>query len=237
MLHYVDDVFSYDMDPNLVYYAPYNTSYPSKQVQLLRLFDEIGLPHEQDKQVFGQTLTIIGLNVDPVDMTLTPNHSKSDLVSAIRCFIDSRDQRRCPLLHWQCMLGWINWALNAFPLLKPGLQSSYAKIHGKALPHASIYLNRAVIQDLAWVADVIEASDGICMLSASQWHSDNADTIIYCDASAIGMGFFIPHFNQGYFAPIPDTTAVRDIFFFEALCIICAVTWATEQTPQLTRPR
>ncbi|KIJ27656.1 hypothetical protein M422DRAFT_271140 [Sphaerobolus stellatus SS14] len=44
LLHYMDDAFSYEMDPVLEYYAPYDSHYPKKQVALLRLWDELGLP-------------------------------------------------------------------------------------------------------------------------------------------------------------------------------------------------
>ena len=31
LLHYIDDYFSYDANPTLEYYRPYNTYYASKQ--------------------------------------------------------------------------------------------------------------------------------------------------------------------------------------------------------------
>ena len=63
LLHYVDDAFSFDSSEELEFYAPYEDYYPPKQVGLLKLFDEVGILHEKQKQEFGRTLTIIGLEV------------------------------------------------------------------------------------------------------------------------------------------------------------------------------
>ncbi|KAF8573412.1 hypothetical protein K439DRAFT_1625101 [Ramaria rubella] len=136
VLHYMDDTWSYEMNETLMLYEPYESYYPLKQVQLLCLWDILGLPHSKDKQVFGSSLEIVGLHVDPraMKITMVPNR-KLELCSAIRSFIDTRTGCRRPLVEWQRLLGWINWALNVYPLLKPGLQSSYAKISGKTQMH------------------------------------------------------------------------------------------------------
>jgi len=95
ILHYMDDAWSYEMDPTLVYYGPYNEWYPHKQVKLLLLYDELGLPHVKKKQVFGPSLEIISLLVDPVAMTISmSDRSRNDLVIAIRAFIDTTNSRR-----------------------------------------------------------------------------------------------------------------------------------------------
>ncbi|KIJ53094.1 hypothetical protein M422DRAFT_155599 [Sphaerobolus stellatus SS14] len=132
---------SYEMDHNLVYYPPYDKFYPKKQVMLLQLWDEIGLPHSIKKEEFGASLGIIGFHVDPACMTLSiPHAARTKLVTSKSC--------RRPLKQWQQLLGWCNWALNVFPLLRPALQSSYLKISGKAWPNVGITLNRAVIVHL-----------------------------------------------------------------------------------------
>jgi hypothetical protein len=126
---YVDDSFSWDfrVADNLTYYAPYHKFLPDKQARLLLLFDEIGVPHEERKQVFGAPLTIIGLDVDPNAMTITmPSDVKRDLVSAVWTFANPHQRRT--LRDFQCLAGWVNWALNAYPLLCPGLSSLYEKM-------------------------------------------------------------------------------------------------------------
>jgi len=59
LLHYMDDTWSYKMDPTLVYYEPYKSWFPCKQVKLLLLYNELGLPHVKKKQVFGRSLEIM----------------------------------------------------------------------------------------------------------------------------------------------------------------------------------
>ncbi|KIJ37836.1 hypothetical protein M422DRAFT_259710 [Sphaerobolus stellatus SS14] len=73
-LHYMDDTFGYDMDPVLEYYAPYDKHYPKKQVALLHLWDELGLPHNIKKQEFGSSLVIIGFHIDPVCISTSISH-------------------------------------------------------------------------------------------------------------------------------------------------------------------
>ncbi len=84
LLHYVDDAFSFEPDEALAFYAPYDGWYPKKQVGLLNLFDEVGIPHEKRKQEFGCELTIIGLQVSLDSMTITmPFEKHTDLVQEI----------------------------------------------------------------------------------------------------------------------------------------------------------
>ena len=70
-MYYMDDVWSYHMNPILTYYASYDSFYPSKQVTLLQLYYELRLPHVKSMQLFGHTLEIIGLYIDPFVMTIS----------------------------------------------------------------------------------------------------------------------------------------------------------------------
>ncbi len=159
---YVDDDFSFDEWGNLEYYALYDMFYPSKQTKLLKLWDHLGMPHSKPKQLFGLQLVIIGFEVDPNAMTATmPKDSKAKLALAIRHFASSN---RRNLQEYQQIAGWTNWSFNVFPLLKPGLCNLYAKMQGKTNPFAGIALNNAVKEDLDWLADHVEKSNGICCL-------------------------------------------------------------------------
>jgi len=152
----MDDTFRYEYDHTLIFYEPYNDYLPLKQAALLTLWDDVGLPHERQKQIFSPVIEIIGFWIDLRDMNITMSTNlKSDLVMAIRKFIDTTTSHTCALVEWQWILSWINWGLKAFPLLCPALQSSYAKITGKSQAHALIYSNRIVIQDLMWLANLM----------------------------------------------------------------------------------
>jgi hypothetical protein len=62
---YVDDSFSFEDKRELELYEPYKKLLPASLVKLLRLWDSIGLPHEERKQVYGLELPIIGFDIDP----------------------------------------------------------------------------------------------------------------------------------------------------------------------------
>ena len=92
-----------------------------------------------------------------------------------------------PLIEWQRILGWINWGLNAYPLVRPALQPAYAKISGKQISCAQLHLNHTVIQHFLGLAETMESSDGIHMLDAMEWVQTDADMIIYSDASCLNL--------------------------------------------------
>ena len=49
LLTYVDDIFSYELEANLMWYPPFQKSLPTKQTHLLQLWDELGIPHNEPK--------------------------------------------------------------------------------------------------------------------------------------------------------------------------------------------
>jgi hypothetical protein len=68
---YVDNNFSWKFEDNLTWYEPYNKLLLTKQAQLLCLWDKLGIPHEEHKQEWGTSLTVIGFHVDPNRMTVS----------------------------------------------------------------------------------------------------------------------------------------------------------------------
>ena len=62
---YIDDNFSFDEEGNVTWYDPYQCYFPAKQTGLLKLWDEIGLPHDKSKQEYAPVLRIVGFMVDP----------------------------------------------------------------------------------------------------------------------------------------------------------------------------
>ena len=84
---YVDDTFSFEVASDSTYYKPYHSFSPTKQTHLLHLWDELGIPHEKEKQEFGPVLRIIGFQVDPNAMTVTMDQeSREELLLLIRNF-------------------------------------------------------------------------------------------------------------------------------------------------------
>ena len=107
---------------------------PADQARFLLLLNEIGLPHEDKKQLHGVVLEIIGLVINLEDMSiLMSREAKQNLINNIHDFVLNTPDNKCqqPLCAWLRMLRHANWGLNAFPILKPTLNSSYNKVLGK----------------------------------------------------------------------------------------------------------
>lgn len=237
ILVYVDDSFGWERAVNLLLYGPYNKYYPTRQTRLLMLWDELGVPHEERKQVYGTSLPIIGfeVNINDMSVSMTPE-SKELLAKTLRNFVDvTANNRQRPLRDWQKIGGSANWGLNAFPRLRPGLDSLYRKIAGKDQPLKPLWVNEDVIRDLRWMSDHFDRSNGIMFFRATAWEPDEADVHIFTDASMSGIGFWTPTFNIGFKFPIPFPAPNNAIFFYETLAVLYAIHWASTSNCDNTR--
>ena len=230
---YVDDAFSFERQSERTYYSPYKSFYPTKQARLLQLWDELGIPHDKEKQEFGTVLRIIGFEVDPNAMTVSMDlNARGELIEQIRIFAVAGKKRT--LKEFQRIAGHVNWALNVFPLLKPGLSAVYAKTAGKERDLATIRVNAAVVFELTWVARRVEFSSGVHFLKSVEWdprHADSGAVSVFTDASAHGMAFYIPSLNSAFQCPLPSIATEEHIFFFEALAV-CSVFHFVISTPE-----
>src|ERR1700678_287544 len=153
---YSDDSFGVDLEKTLTYHEPYRRLMPSNQIKLLQLWDNLGIPYKEKKQISGKILTIIGIEVDANLLTLTlPPENKSELVAHLKDFARTPEGNgvKYALKDFQRLAGWFNWALNVYPLLKPALSNVYAKMtHSKPdRPLTKLYVNNAIQSDLLWV--------------------------------------------------------------------------------------
>ncbi|PPQ75692.1 hypothetical protein CVT24_002535 [Panaeolus cyanescens] len=126
---------------------------------------------------FRRPLDIIGFHVDTEAMTITmPEKSRNDLIKALRDFAVPGNRLR--LCEFQAIAGWVNWALNAYPLdplLRPALSAIYAKMAGKTKAFAEVRVNSAICRELHWAPDHLEVMDGVYLISACDWEPDQAD--------------------------------------------------------------
>ncbi|TFY71099.1 hypothetical protein EVG20_g1905 [Dentipellis fragilis] len=166
LLGYSDDMFSWEYLNNVTWYPPYRRFLPHKQFELLSLWDELDIPHHSEKQIHGSPIPIIGFEVDVNKMLITLSEDRRiALISKLREFVGSSGPRhRRPLRCFQALAGWVQWALNVYPLLRPGLSVMYDKMRGKANPHALIEVSVTLRCELTWLADHVENSSGIFML-------------------------------------------------------------------------
>ena len=224
---YIDDSSSFDYEDDLLYYTPYEKEFPHHQTLLLQLWDELAIPHKQKKQIFGPIIPVIGIDVDPNAMTLTLAPQRHvDLCDALYSWATKPiNKSKCnyQLKHWQWMAGWVNWALNVFPLLCPCLNMFYSKMSSSHIPTQHIWANNSIREELLWAARHIENSSGIHILQAASWEPDTADLITYCNACPNGMGFWYPSSSLAFQAPTPENSPVSVIFYFEALCMFCVL--------------
>ena len=229
---YIDDNCSFARLGDVKYYTPYKRYFPTDQTKLLELWDEIGLPHEERKQIYGPVIPFIGFDVDPNKMTITINDErKQNLLTKVRHF--AKTGKRHTLKEFQSIAGHINWSLAVFPLLKPGLSAVYEKTADKSRLMASIRVNNAVRDELLWFANHAQNSDGIFLLKTVAWDPtvDLQDTITcFTDASLRGMAFWFPEFNLGYQCHIPEDAELNHIFYYEALAVTSAILQDTGHT-------
>jgi hypothetical protein len=233
---YIDDSSGFDYADDLLLYEPYNTHFPRHQTLLLQLWDDLCIPHKAKKQIFGPVIPIIGIDVDPNAMTLTLSPKRrADLCDALYSWAikpPRPSKTNYQLKHWQQIGGWINWAFNVFPLLRPCLNNFYHKISGVYNPSRRIWVNNAVRDDFAWAARHIESSSGIRILRSWHWDPDSADFVAYCDACPQGLGFWFPSLSLGFCSPTPGEPDSSLIFYFEALCVLCALQEIADRMPR-----
>jgi len=230
---YVDDSFSFEDKRELEWYTPYKKQLPSKLVKLLRLWDAIGLPHEEKKQIFGLELPIIGFDVDPNAMRVRmSDESRLLLIQSIIDFAQ-RGSRRA-LRDFQRLAGHLNWALNVYPMLRPGLSAIYAKTAGKLHSRAQLWVNRDVVRELIWIAHHLQTSNGVFFLKSVSWsyhHLPPSTFRAYTDASGTGLAYWFPDLNLGFQAELPRSAPTGTIFYFEALAVTSAILDASHRIP------
>jgi len=162
---YIDDAFSWEFADSTSYYHPYKKLLPTKQACLLSLFNTLGVPHEEQKQVSGSPLQIISFDIDPNAMTITmSSDAQAELVTAIRTFANPRQRRS--LRDFQRLAGWVNWSLNVFPLLHLGLSSVYEKMQCGTFPFQKLSISNSISSKLHWLAAHINVSNGVQIIES-----------------------------------------------------------------------
>ena len=148
------------------------------------------------------------------------------IIIAVRDFALHGTRR--PLRDFQRIAGHLNWALNVYPGLHPGLCVQYANTAGKLFQKALLWVNRDVERELGWVIDHLLHSDGIYFLCSVAWSYDDLPPSVlhvYCDASPFALGIWHPSLALGLQAPAHDifTQHGGSISYLEALCVCSAI--------------
>ena len=146
------------------------------------------------------------------------------------------NKRQQSLCAWLRILGYANWALNAFPILKPALNSSYDKVTGKTILSQAIYINKDVRNDLLWFADSVSKLDGVRLFNAEEWEANEADVQVWSDASKDGLAFWVPQLSFGFVGDtVVNDNMSFNIFLNEATAILAALHWSASSHPTPSR--
>lgn len=222
---FVDDHFGVSVGGDLELYEPYGQLLPAAQTKLLTLWDEIGLPHDEEKQISGRVLPILGFTVDVNANTVTmPVDKRDSLIAA--CLEFGRPCTTKSLCDCQRMVGWMNWALNAYPKLRPGLSGLYTKMSGLSEPHVRVRINSEIAAELLWFASRICAATGVHFLTSVDWARGDLGEIsvsMFTDACLKGLGIWFPCKHAGFHCVVPDDSPSDIIYFFEALAVVCGI--------------
>ena len=234
--NYVDDSSGCGKKSDYLFYEPYGKSMPRDQVILLTLWDELGIPHKPHKQISGSPLTIIGISVDANELSLTlPEEAKALLMKELEWWC--KPGRKEKLRRWFQLGGWMNWAFNVYPRLKPALNNFYPKLKGRRDSTSLLWVNNNIRDDFSWALKILSNSSGVRLLKSVYWDVDEASLTIYCDACPEGMGFWYPALNIGFYSPTPLHDNPDLIFYFEALCVHSALFDAYRRTPKNSNGR
>jgi hypothetical protein len=140
---YVDDNASFNIAGDVLYYEPYRHYFPTNQIKLLLLWDELSIPHAEKKQIYRPIVPFVGLDVDPNTMKVSiSDERRAELIEKILGFVKHGKQHA--LWDFQSLTGHVNWSFAVFPLLQPSLSSVYDKMLGKNWSLTPICINNAV---------------------------------------------------------------------------------------------
>jgi hypothetical protein len=98
---------------------------------------------------------------------------------------------------------------------------------GKMHSYRGIYINAAVTADLTWLASIMPRSIGVRLVDAGLWRVEDADMVMWTDASLrLGLSFVFA--GNGFYYPLRERQAniTINIFFLELVTILSAVHYA-----------
>jgi len=202
LITYVDDSSGPAIASDITFYKPYNDFFPTPQVSLLRLWDELGIPHKRKKQIHGTPLPVIGIDVNPNTLSFTlPDLARTRLITELETWTSEKNSR-FRLRRWQKLAGWINWSLNVFPDLRPCLNSFYSKIAGKT--HASLYIriNNDVRADFRWALQMLKCLPPVRLLHSLSWSTFEASWLSIAMLVPKAWGFGYPRPTLGITLPL-----------------------------------
>lgn len=221
---------------------------PLQQARILIAWSHVGMPWSWKKQESStEELVIVGHLVNAVEGTVSlPHDKKVQFAASVERFLSSSFP---PLVEWQRIAGYAQWACYTMPRAKFALQPLYDKMRGKSQRRRGIPINVEVKKHLRWFVAELLASPPLSFLDPSldEWDETSADLVIFTDACTNanstdlpGLGFVgfdlansvlgrPQHFFHRADAPMGN------IQIIEGLAVAAAIDWALRSRPSLKR--
>lgn len=160
LLGYVDDNFGWEFEGRKKYYKPYDKYLPTKQARLLGLWDELGILHDEDKQLSGPSLPILGYHVNPNAMTVkVPDEKKAKVVELLRSHAHAG--KHYTLNELQSIAGSVNSALSLYPRLRPGLRVLFDEMAAQEGGTTKLRVTKPVARSLSELAHFLERAQPV----------------------------------------------------------------------------
>ncbi|KAI9350274.1 hypothetical protein BDR26DRAFT_930395 [Obelidium mucronatum] len=169
---------------------------PPVQMQNLKHFlHQLGIETSDEKDVWGQTITIVGFQVSAAHLTidLDPNKVTEFMQYLQPWCIPSSHKRK----EFDILTGSLNWICNIYFFIKPFISPIYHQCAGKSR-HNLILANTPTTDAITWILHHITTCPPTRLLLLESWSPDQANFHIYCDATLNGFGFWISEYQQGY---------------------------------------
>ena len=155
LLGYVDDNFGWEFAGNTKYYRPYKKHLPAKQTRLLKLWDELGIPHDEEKQLSGPCLPILGYEVDANAMTVKlPDEKRAKVIGLLRN--SAHEGKSYTLKELQSVAGSVNTAICLYSRLRSGLRGLFDEMAGGKRSRTKLTVTKSVARSLSKLADYLE---------------------------------------------------------------------------------
>jgi hypothetical protein len=160
LLGYVDDNFGWEFAGKKQYYKPYKKYLPTKQARLLELWDELGIPHDEDKQLSGPSLSILGYHVDANAMTVkVPDEKKAKVVKLLRS--NAHAGKPYTLNELQSVAGSVSSALSLYPRLRPRLRVLFDEMAVQEGGTTKLKVTKPVARSLSELANILERAQPV----------------------------------------------------------------------------
>ncbi|KAI9335549.1 hypothetical protein BDR26DRAFT_986040 [Obelidium mucronatum] len=169
---------------------------PPVQMQNLKHFlHQLGIETSDEKDVWGQTITIVGFQVSAAHLTidLDPNKVTEFMQYLQPWCIPSSHKRK----EFDILTGSLNWICSIYFFIKPFISPIYHQCAGKSR-HNLILANTPTTDAITWILHHITTCPPTRLLLLESWSPDQANFHIYCDATLNGFGFWISEYQQGY---------------------------------------